>query len=123
MTTETDPQIDVWSDRLEEELVEVGMEPPQARAFARAFELGMNRVLSVVATKQELLGAKDELRGEIAGVKEELQREIAGVKEELQREMELRFGEMDKRLRLMTWAMGLGFAGMLGMMAAILSRL
>ena len=58
MTTETppaiDPTIEAWSDRLEEELIEVGMEPRQARAYQRAFELGMTRVMSVMATKDEL---------------------------------------------------------------------
>ena len=68
MTTETptiDPVVHDWSSDLEEELVEVGMEPPQARAFARAFELGLTRVVSVMATKQELLLMKQELKQDL----------------------------------------------------------
>ncbi len=37
--------------------------------------------------------------------------------------MDLRFGEMQKRLNLMTWAMSLGFAGMFGLMSAILAAI
>ena len=48
------------------------MEPPQAKVFARAFELGMLRVLSVVATKQEALLSKQELRSEIATLRNEM---------------------------------------------------
>ena len=69
MTTETppaiDPTIEAWSDRLEEDLIEVGMEPRQARAYQRAFELGLTRVLSVMATKQDLLLTKNDLKREI----------------------------------------------------------
>ena len=79
MTTETppvDPVIHDWSNDLEGELVEAGMDQPQAQAFARAFELGMTRVLSVMATKQELR----ELRLEL---KQDLQREIDRLRSEM----------------------------------------
>lgn len=76
MTTETvpDPTIEAWSDRLEEDLVEAGMEQPQARAYRYAFELGLTRVISQTATRQEL---KDGL---------------AALKSDLRREMDIRFG-------------------------------
>ena len=101
MTTETPAPDDVvrqWSDDLEEELVEVGMEPASARAYRRAFELGMTRVLSVVATKQELNDATVLLRGElrdaigdlrgelreaIGDLRDELKGEIAGLRSEM----------------------------------------
>ena len=91
MTTETppaipDPVIHDWSNDLEDELTEAGMEPPQAKAYARAFELGMTRVLSVMATKQELLLTKDELR-----------QELRDLGDQLRREMGLRFAEVDTR--------------------------
>ncbi len=78
MTTETapDPIIHDWSNDLEDELVETGMEPPQAKAFARAFELGMMRVLSVMATKQEL-------KEEIERLRSELKDEIANLRREM----------------------------------------
>ena len=68
MTTETpsDPTITIWSERLEADLVEAGMEERQARAFGRAFELGLTRVLSQRPTQQELLAVIAELREEIA---------------------------------------------------------
>ena len=74
MTTETapDPIIHDWSNDLEQDLVETGMEQPQAKAFARAFELGMMRVLSVMATKQELFLTKQELKDEIANLRREM---------------------------------------------------
>ena len=67
MTTETapDPVIHDWSDNLEEELVKEGMEPPHAKAFSRAFELGMMRVMSVVSTKQDLAQLKLDFQREI----------------------------------------------------------
>lgn len=67
MTTETapDPVVHDWSNDLEAELAEAGMEPPQAKVFARAFELGMMRVMSVVATKQDLEKAIAGLRSEM----------------------------------------------------------
>jgi len=69
MTTETapapDPVIHDWSDNLEEELVVAGMEPPQAKAYSRAFELGMMRVTSVVSTKQDLAQLKLDFQREI----------------------------------------------------------
>ena len=74
MTTETapDPIVHDWSNDLEEELVEVGMEPPQAKAFARAFELGLTRVMSVMATKQDLLLTKQDLQREIDRLRGEM---------------------------------------------------
>jgi hypothetical protein len=44
-------------------------EAAQAKVFARAFELGLTRLLSVVATRQELREGLEDLRSE-------LQREI-----------------------------------------------
>ena len=64
MTTETapDPTVEAWSDNLEEELVEAGMEQPQAKAYRHAFELGLTRVISQTATRQELQDGLAELR-------------------------------------------------------------
>ena len=93
MTTETppvDPAIDVWSDRLEQDLAEAGMEAEQARAYARAFEFGMTRVLSVMATKQEL---KDGL----ADLRDQLQREMELRFTELQRDIDHRFDAVNQR--------------------------
>ena len=79
-TQQADPTPDIWSERLEEDLVEAGMEEPQAKAYRLAFELGLTRVLSQTATKQEL---KDGL---------------ADLRDELRREMELRFGDMQRQM-------------------------
>ena len=54
VTEPADPQIDYWADGLDEELVEAGMDPPQAKAFARAFQLGMTRALQHCVTKEDL---------------------------------------------------------------------
>ena len=64
MTTETapDPTVEAWSDNLEEELVEAGMEQAQAKAYRHAFELGLTRVISQTATRQELQDGLAELR-------------------------------------------------------------
>ena len=78
MTTEAapDPVVHDWSNDLEAELLETGMEDPQAKASARAFELGMMRVLSVMATKEELFQTKQEL-------KQEFKDEIANLRREM----------------------------------------
>ena len=87
MTTETipDPTIRDWSTDLEVDLVQAGMEPEQARAYRRAFEFGMNRVLSVVATRQEL-------KDEIAAVRQEIKQAVAGLRSEMRFYMLLHLG-------------------------------
>ena len=74
MTTETapDPTIQAWSDNLEEELVEAGMEQPQAKAYRHAFELGLPRVISQTATRQELLDDLAELRRTMVEIQSQL---------------------------------------------------
>ena len=89
MTTETapDPQIEAWSDRLEEELTEAGMEQVQARAYRRAFELGLTRVISQVATRKELqdglAAVRQELHAAVAQLRQETKDAAADVKREL----------------------------------------
>ena len=89
MTTETapDPIIHDWSNDLEAELVETGMEEPQAKAFARAFEPGMMRVLSVMATKQDLLETKQELFQTKQELKQEFKDGIGNLRSELKDEI------------------------------------
>ena len=84
MTTETppiDPVVHDWSSDLEEELAEAGMETPQAKAFARAFELGLTRVLSVTATKQDLVLLRQEFKQDLLGVRQEFKQDLLGVKD------------------------------------------
>ena len=85
MTTETWPDhtIEAWSERLEEQLTDAGMVSQQARAYRLAFELGLTRLISQTATKQEL---KDGL---------------ADLRDELRREMEQRFTAVDQRFDAM----------------------
>ncbi len=82
MTTETRPDhtVEAWSDRLEEQLTDAGMVSQQARAYRLAFELGLTRLISQTATKQEL---KDGL---------------ADLRDELRREMEFRFDAMQQQI-------------------------
>ncbi len=136
MTTETvrDPVIEAWSDNLEEGLVEAGMDEASARAYRQAFELGLTRVISQTATRQELQDGlaqvRQELHDGLAQVRAEMKQmgdqlraEMREMRDQLQREMDLRFGELQKRFNLLTWAIGLGFAGMFGLMTAILVRM
>ena len=85
MTTETpaDPTIEAWSDRLEEDLLESGMEQPQAKAYRLAFELGLTRVISQTATRKELRDGLAELRQEINQLRQELRQEINELRQEL----------------------------------------
>ncbi len=187
MTTETvrDPVIEAWSDNLEEGLVDAGMDEASARAYRQAFELGLTRVISQTATRQELHDGLAQVRAEIqessaqgrqelheglAQVRAEMQEsaaqgrrelresaaqsrqelhdglaqvraemgelrremerlgdrlraEMKEIQAQLQREMDQRFGEMQKRLNLLTWVVGVGFAGMFGLMSAILAAI
>ena len=92
MTTETppaiDPLIEAWSDRLEEDLTEAGMETQQARAYRLAFELGLTRVISQTATKQELQDGLLLSRQELLLTKQELKDAIADLRNELHREID-----------------------------------
>ena len=118
MTTETapDPTIEAWSDRLEAELTEAGMEQPQAKAYRLAFELGLTRVISQTATRQELKdeirSLRQELKDEIAAVRQELKAEIAQLRGDLRREMDVRFGLMVAM-----------FGGVFAVLGVILSKL
>ena len=120
MTTETppvDPVVEAWSDRLEDDLVDAGMDQPQARAYRYAFELGMHRLMSVVATKQELLQVKHDLQREM----DHLRQEMRDLRDDLRHEMNLRFAEFDKRLKVMLWGMALGFGIVTALLSAILA--
>ncbi len=88
-TQQADPTLDIWSERLEEDLAEAGMEEPQAKAYRLAFELGLTRVLSQTATKQEL---KDGL----ADLRDQLQREMEIRFSDIQRQMDQRFADLEK---------------------------
>ena len=84
MVTETpDTQLEVWSDNLEEELVEAGMEPEAAKAYRYAFELGLTRVMSRFPTRQELFAMRDEMRGEIREQAASMRRDIDNLRREM----------------------------------------
>lgn len=151
MTTETapDPTIEAWSDDLEEELVEAGMESSQARAYRRAFELGLTRVLSQTATKHELqdglamsrkdlqdglaMSRKDlqeglaqsrqELRDGLAQSRQELQDAVAQLRAEMRDMRKELQREMEIRGRYLILSMTVGFGILAGLMGAILSKL
>lgn len=55
---------------------QAGMEPPQARAYRRSFELGLTRVISQTATKQQLNDGLAELRAQLAELNHDLQPEL-----------------------------------------------
>ena len=157
MTTETtetpaDPIAAAWSDNLEAELIEAGMEQPEAHAYRQAFELGLTRIMSVVATKQDLKEGLADLRDELRHEMELRSAEIDRRFEESQRAIDQRFGEtqqrtdqrfaeaqrrtdqqfadfeklmmakfdeLDKRIRLLAAATGVGFAMVIGFLSAI----
>ncbi len=114
VTEPADPQIDYWADDLDEELVEAGMDAPQAKAFARAFQLGMTRALQHCATRADLA---------LLATKEELWM----VRDDMRREMDQLRADIDRRFRVLYWILGIGFGvgfgGMFALMAAILARL
>ncbi len=94
MTTETppvDPITEAWSDRLEEDLVEAGMETDQARAYRFAFELGLTRVISHTATRQELKDGLTELRQEMREMRDDLRGEMREMVDGLRGEMRFLF--------------------------------
>ena len=106
----------------EEDLIRDGLPPDQARATRRALERIVDRFTLVFATKADLhegLGSlRSELRSEIA----ELRAEVAELRAEVA-ELRDRLTRLEERVRILTWVVGLGALGMMGMMAAILARL
>ena len=153
MTTETtetpaDPIVAAWSDNLEAELIEAGMDKPEAHAYRQAFELGLTRLISVVATKQDLKEGLADLRDELRHEMElrfaqvdrrfddmqahndqrfaEIDRRFAEAQRrtdqqfaEFEKLMMAKFDDMDKRIRLLAAATGVGFAMVLGFLSAI----
>ena len=93
MATETppDPTLDAWSERLEQQLAEAGMEQAQARAYRLAFELGLTRVISQTATRQELKDEIAAVREEIAAVRQDLKDGLRELKADLRSEMRFLF--------------------------------
>lgn len=84
----------------EADLIDDRVPPNQARASRRALERIVDRFLLVMASKSDL----DDMRAEIAELRERLTR-------------------LEERVRILTWVVGLGAVGMMGMMGAILARL
>ena len=143
MTTETtpDPIIAQWSETLEAELTEAGMEQAEAHAYRQSFELGLNRLMTAVATKQELKDGLSDLRDQLQREMElrftevnrrfdETQFEFNRRFEEAQRRTDQRFAEseklmmtkfdeLDKRMRLLAAATGIGFALVIGFLSAL----
>ncbi len=135
MTTETapDPTIEAWSDRLEEDLVTAGMDEPQAQAYRYAFELGLTRVISQTATRQELqdgLAAnRQELKDGLAANRQELKDGLAANRQELKdaladfrREMDRRFAEVNARFDRMERRFLLWGGGIFGLLVALVVR-
>ena len=127
MTTETAPDsvIQAWSDDLEQELAETGMDQPQARAYRRAFELGLARLLTVVATKQELKDGlaelRDTLRRELEIRFDGVDTRFAGVDTRFAA-IETRFAELNARMDRMERRMLWGFGVMVGLLITLLVR-
>ena len=104
MTTETppiDPVVEAWSDRLEDDLIEAGLTQAQARVYRLAFELGLTRVISQTATRQELNDGlamgRQELNDGLAMSRQELKDGLADLRDEIRREMGIRFAAVDRR--------------------------
>ena len=95
----------------EEDLIRDGLPPDQARATRRALERIVDRFTLVFATKADLQREIAAVRAEIA----EMRAEIAELRD--------RMARLEERVRILTWVVGLGALGMMGMMAAILARL
>ena len=84
----------------EEDLIRDGLPLEQARATRRALERIVDRFSLVFATKADY----DALKLEIAELRDRMTR-------------------LEERVRILTWVVGLGAVGMMGMMGAILARL
>lgn len=100
----------VYAD-YEADLIDDGLPEEQARATRRALERIVDRLSLVSATKADLEGLREELRGEI----KELREELAELRERVTR--------LEERVRVLTWVVGLGAVGIMGMMGAILARI
>ena len=88
----------------EEDLIRDGLPPAQARATRRALERIVDRFSLVFATKADLEALRLEMRAELTELRDRMTR-------------------LEERVRILTWVVGLGAVGMMGMMGAILARL
>ncbi len=107
----------VYAD-YEADLINEGLPAEQARTTRRALERIVDRLTIVFATKADLETLRTELRAEIADLREEsasLRAEIADLRDRMIR--------LEERVRILTWVIGLGAVGIMGMMGAILARL
>ncbi len=116
--TQIDPSVERWSDDLQEELVEVGMEQRQARAYRRAFELGLTRMLSVMATREEFFKVRDDLRQEIRDLRKELRAELRETVRDLREEI----ARLERRYWYMFGFVVASQAGIYSILAILLAR-
>jgi len=116
--TQIDPTVERWSDDLQEELVEVGMEQRQARAYRRAFELGLTRMLSVMATREEFFKVRDDLRQEIRDLRKELRAELRETVRDLREEI----ARLERRYWYMFGFVVASQAGIYSILAILLAR-
>ena len=109
----------------EEDLIRDGLPPDQARATRRALERIVDRFALVFATKADLRREIAAVRAEFLELRSEfseLRSEFAELRAEVA-ELRDRVTRLEERVRILTWVVGLGALGMMGMMAAILARL
>ena len=111
-----DPVTDQLGTDLEGDLVDAGLEQPQARALRRAVERAVDRMVGNFATRAELYDVRDELRAEIRDVREQLRAEVRNAISDSERKISF-------QLRIMWGVLALVGAGLFALMAAILARL
>lgn len=99
----------------EDDLIRDGLPPEQARATRRALERIVDRFALVFATKADLQEGLGSLRSELRSEFAELRSEFADLRDRVTR--------LEERVQILTWVVGLGALGLMGMMGAILARL
>ncbi len=111
--TQTDPPVpeSAYTD-YEQDLVNEGVPPPQARATRRALERIVDRLMLSMATKSDLRELRTEFRTELR----ELRTDHGGQLRQLLQDVAALKAEM----KLLKWMFALGGSAVIGLMSAVL---
>ena len=115
--TQTDPPVpeSAYAD-YEQDLVNEGVPPPQARATRRALERIVDRLMLSMATKSDLRELRTEFRTELRTELRELRADHGGQLRQLLQDV----AALNAEMKLLKWMFALGSSAVIGLMSAVL---
>ena len=104
---------------------EAGFDPARAKAMARILAENSGGSL---ATREDLLVAKGDLRAEMQAIKDELRAEMQAIKDELRAEiralrsdLEARISALEGKIRVLYWMTGTTLAGVAALLGTAIA--